>query len=295
VHCKHFSANCRRFRTFEDEVDLLWPMAMNPLFATRLNYGKRCGQMLGAAGPRRGKQIRSDPFRANVARCCLFLEDVHRFLRLGLRSFFGIRIGLLEGDFSFVGSGWGKVRVPATSATEQEKATSFSSGSSWPATRSGQENSRINKGRIRTRTASRAVIRRTGEVVIMVEVSCAGKTGRFSTTAGRSPDNPATWGGVLRASRPTARSLTAQAVVFAGQELDVVVGGQLKLDYSLHYLGPSGVVLFMNWSESRHAAPKRAGYSAFNLTSLISFMKTRVRVLSMGLLPRSANPNSDTA
>src|SRR4051812_15449675 len=62
---------------FEDEVDLLWPMAMNPLLATRLNHGKRRGQMLGAAGPWRGQQIRSDPFRANVTGRCLFLEDVH--------------------------------------------------------------------------------------------------------------------------------------------------------------------------------------------------------------------------
>jgi hypothetical protein len=62
---------------FEDEVDLLWPMAMNPLFATRLNLGKGCGQMLGATGPRRRQQIRSDLFRANVTGRCLFLQDVH--------------------------------------------------------------------------------------------------------------------------------------------------------------------------------------------------------------------------
>jgi hypothetical protein len=37
---------------FEDEVDLLGLMAMNPLLSSRLNYGKRCGQMLGGAGPR---------------------------------------------------------------------------------------------------------------------------------------------------------------------------------------------------------------------------------------------------
>src|SRR5262249_54780216 len=66
---------------FEDEVDLLWPMAMNPLLAARLNHGKRCGEMLGAAGPRRGQQVRSDPLRASVTGRCLFLENVHEFLQ----------------------------------------------------------------------------------------------------------------------------------------------------------------------------------------------------------------------
>src|SRR5262249_39483076 len=65
---------------FEDEVGLLWPMAMKPLLAARLNHGQGCGQMLGAAGPRRGQQVRSDPFRAHVPWRCLFLEDVHGFL-----------------------------------------------------------------------------------------------------------------------------------------------------------------------------------------------------------------------
>src|SRR5262249_5499396 len=70
----------------KDEVDLLWPMAMKALFAARLNHGKGCGQMLGAAGPRRGQQVRSDPFRTNVPGRCLSLEDVHEFLQGHSRS-----------------------------------------------------------------------------------------------------------------------------------------------------------------------------------------------------------------
>src|SRR5262245_18314745 len=64
---------------FEDEIHLLWPMAVNPLFAARLDHSERCGQMFGAAGPGRGQQVRSDPFGTNVPGRCLFLDDVHEF------------------------------------------------------------------------------------------------------------------------------------------------------------------------------------------------------------------------
>src|SRR5262245_48419698 len=65
---------------FEDEVHLLWPMAMKPLLAARLKNSQGGGQMLGASGPRRGQQVRSDPLRAHVPWGRLFREDVHGFL-----------------------------------------------------------------------------------------------------------------------------------------------------------------------------------------------------------------------
>src|SRR5262249_60408191 len=47
----------------------------------RLEDGQRGGQLLGGASPRRGQQVRGDPFRPNIPGCGLFLEDVHGVLR----------------------------------------------------------------------------------------------------------------------------------------------------------------------------------------------------------------------
>src|SRR5262249_43159373 len=78
---------------FEDEVDLLWSMAVNPLLATRLNHSKSCGQKFGAAGPRRGQQVRNDPFRASVPGPYSFLEDMHRFVLIVCHLLYFLRHG----------------------------------------------------------------------------------------------------------------------------------------------------------------------------------------------------------
>ena len=49
------TANGHQPTAFEDEVGLLWPMAMKPLLAARLNHGQGGGQILGAGSPRRGQ------------------------------------------------------------------------------------------------------------------------------------------------------------------------------------------------------------------------------------------------